>query len=139
MQKKFYCIIVFPYTKRVWCYIIEMLDCVILYYRIAENFSRRKLWRIWQFATNSPKFYPPIAKLHDCFTHYGKRPFMVSRKVKLHRNILEIITGTRFQSHNNYILPYILMKFRMAQAKSSRYTMAKTAHESHQLNSAYGC
>jgi len=32
-------------------------------YRIAENVDGRKLWRIWQFATNSPKkFYPPIAE-----------------------------------------------------------------------------
>ena len=30
-------------------------------YHIAENFGGRKLWRIWRFATNSPKFYPPIA------------------------------------------------------------------------------
>ena len=30
-------------------------------YRIVENFGGRKLWRIWRFATNSPKFYPPIA------------------------------------------------------------------------------
>ena len=30
-------------------------------YRTAENFGGGKLWRIWRFATNSPKFYPPIA------------------------------------------------------------------------------
>ena len=58
---------------------------------------------------------------------------MVSRKIKPHRNVLEIITGACFQSHNNYILPYILMKLRIVQAKTSSYTMAKTAHESHQL------
>ena len=57
-----------------------------------------------------------IAKLHDCIMHYGKRPFKVSRKIKVYRNVLEIITGARFQSHNNNILPYILMKFRMVEA-----------------------
>ena len=30
-------------------------------YRIAENFGGGKLWQIWRFTTNSPKFYPPIA------------------------------------------------------------------------------
>ena len=30
-------------------------------HRIAENFGGRKLWQIWRFATNSPKFYPPNA------------------------------------------------------------------------------
>ena len=29
--------------------------------RISENFGREKLWQIWQFAMNSPKFYLPIA------------------------------------------------------------------------------
>ena len=28
-------------------------------YCIAQNFGGRKLWRIWRFATDSPKFYPP--------------------------------------------------------------------------------
>jgi len=32
-----------------------------------------------------------IAKLHDCITHYGKRPFMVSCKIELHRNVLELL------------------------------------------------
>ena len=32
-----------------------------LKYRIAENVGGRKLWRIWRSATNSPKFYLPIA------------------------------------------------------------------------------
>jgi len=27
--------------------------------RIAQNFGRRKLWWIWQFIANPPKFYPP--------------------------------------------------------------------------------
>ena len=30
-------------------------------YRIAENVGGGKLWRIRQLATNSAKFYPPIA------------------------------------------------------------------------------
>ena len=30
-------------------------------YRTAENFGGGKLWQIWRFATNLPKFYPPIA------------------------------------------------------------------------------
>ena len=28
-------------------------------YHIAQNFGGKKLWRIWRFATNSPRFYPP--------------------------------------------------------------------------------
>jgi len=28
-------------------------------YRIAQNFGGRKLWRIWRFIANPPKFYPP--------------------------------------------------------------------------------
>ena len=31
-------------------------------YRIAENLGGRKLCQIWQFVTNPPKFYPPIAE-----------------------------------------------------------------------------
>ena len=27
-------------------------------YRIAQNFGGRKLWRIWRFNANPPKFYP---------------------------------------------------------------------------------
>jgi len=30
-------------------------------YHIVENLGETKLWQIWRFTTNSPKFYPPIA------------------------------------------------------------------------------
>ena len=36
--------------------------------------------------------------------------------MKVYRNVLEIITGVRFQSHNNNMLPYILMNFYMVEA-----------------------
>ena len=29
------------------------------YYRMAQNFGGKKLWRIWWFMTDLPKFYPP--------------------------------------------------------------------------------
>ena len=32
---------------------------VLYNYRIAQNFGGRKLWRIWRFIANPPKFYPP--------------------------------------------------------------------------------
>ena len=32
----------------------------IAMYRIAQNFGGKKLWRIWYFTTDPPKFYPPI-------------------------------------------------------------------------------
>ena len=32
---------------------------ILLAYRIAQNFGGKKLWRIWRFATDPPKFYPP--------------------------------------------------------------------------------
>ena len=31
-------------------------------YRIAQNFSGRKLWQIWRFIANPPKFYPPKSR-----------------------------------------------------------------------------
>ena len=76
---------------------------------------------------------PAIGKLHDYAMHYGTRLFMVSRKIKLHRNVLKIIAGAHFLSHNDYILPYISIKFRMVGGKSSGYTEVKTARESQQL------
>jgi len=57
-----------------------------------------------------------IAKLHDYVVHYGKCPFMVSRKIKVYRNALEIITGVCFHIHYNNILPYILMEFHKVEA-----------------------
>jgi len=44
----------------------------------------------------------------------------------------------RFQSHKDYILPYISIKFRVVVAKSSSYSVVKTARKSQQLNWTYG-
>ena len=68
-----------------------------------------------------------IGKLHDCVTHYGTRPFMVSHKIKLHRNYYK-------RALSGYILPYISIKFCMVTAKSSGYIEVKTDHKSQQLN-----
>jgi len=39
------------------------VECIKLafYPQLARNFGGEKLWRIWQFATDMPKLYPPIA------------------------------------------------------------------------------
>ena len=41
------------------------------------------------------KLHKTIGKLHDCVTHYGTRPFMVSRKIKVYGKLLQTHdTGT---------------------------------------------
>ena len=61
---------------------------------------------------------------------YKTQPFMVSRKIKLQWNVLKIVIGACFQSHKDYILPYVSIKFRVVVAKSSSYAVVKTAHKS---------
>ena len=48
----------------VWCKILETENFgkfgeTNIIYHIVQNFGCRKLWRIWRFATNPPKFYLP--------------------------------------------------------------------------------
>jgi len=60
-------------------------------------------------------FAVAIGKLHDCIMYYWTQLFMVLRKIKFNRNVLEIITGMHFQSHNGYILP---IQFHMVGART---------------------
>ena len=59
----------FPNSQLWWIISPQVFKLSTSYYRIAENFGGQKPWGIWKFATNLPKFYPPIA--YNIWKPYG--------------------------------------------------------------------
>ena len=75
-------------------YCFWMVSCKKYWYRIAQNFGGRKLWRIWRFIANPPKFYPPKS-CEVSWAQLNSEPVLSTTKV-FSTNFLVVPTPPKF-------------------------------------------